>query len=109
MRLIVWIVLVLTPIIWAMFSFRIGIDPIPILLVFFLNWGALFVGFKGYLIKSVTYLKAENSHYLAGILSVPSAYSWEPDINSKGNVLNLCQFNVGYADAESNIEQAVIG
>jgi len=54
MRLIVWIVLVLTPIIWAMFSFRIGIDPIPILLVFFLNWGALFVGFKGYLIKSVT-------------------------------------------------------
>jgi len=22
--------------------------------------------------------------------------------------LNLCQFNVGYADAESNIEQAVI-
>ena len=53
-------------------------------------------------------IQAENKHYLAGILSVPSAYSWESDINSKGNVLNLCQFNVGYADAESNIEQAVI-
>ena len=29
-------------------------------------------------------------------------------MKSKSNVLNLCQFNVGYADAESNIEQAVI-
>ena len=34
--------------------FGIFIDPIPILLIFFLNWGSLFVGFKGYLIKFVT-------------------------------------------------------
>jgi len=54
-------------------------------------------------------IQAENTHTLAGILSVPSAYSWESDINSKGNVLNLCQFNVDNANAGFNIEQAVIG
>jgi hypothetical protein len=70
-----------------------------------------FLGFDGQKERfyCVTYLKAENSHYLAGILSVPSAYSWESDINSKGNVLNLCQFNVDKANAGFNIEQAVNG
>ena len=54
MRAIVWIILVTASIIGGMFSFDIFIDPIPILLIFLLNWGALFVGFKGYLIKFVT-------------------------------------------------------
>ena len=53
MRAIVWIILVTASIIGGMFSFDIFIDPIPILLIFLLNWGALFVGFKGYLIKSI--------------------------------------------------------
>ena len=51
MRAIVWIILVTASLIGGMFSFGIFIDPI---LIFLLNWGALFVGFKGYLIKSAT-------------------------------------------------------
>jgi len=54
MRIIFWIILTPASIIGGMFSFGIFIDIIPILLIFFLTWGALFVGFKGYLIKSVT-------------------------------------------------------
>ena len=54
MRAIVWIILVTASIIGGMFSFGIVIDPILILLIFFLTWRALFVGFKGCLIKSVT-------------------------------------------------------
>ena len=54
MRIIFWIILTPASIIGGMFSFGIFIDPIPILLIFLLNWGTLFVGFKGYLIKSAT-------------------------------------------------------
>ena len=53
MRAIVWGILITASIIGGMFSFDIFIDPIPILLIFLLNWGALFVEFKGYLIKSI--------------------------------------------------------
>ena len=69
MRAIVWIILVTASIIGGMFSFDIFIDPIPILLIFLLNWGALFVEFKGYLIKS--------------IISV-----WETDVDSQ--ILGQC-------------------
>ena len=59
MRFIVWIMFVLAPVIGGMFflsDFGIGIyiKPIPIFGVFLPTWGAVFVGFKGYLIKSVT-------------------------------------------------------
>jgi len=46
MRAIVWIILVTASIIGGMFSVGIFIDPIPILLIFLPNWGALFVGVK---------------------------------------------------------------
>ena len=53
MRAIVWVILITASIIGGMFSFDIFIDPIPISLISLLNWGALFVEFKGYLIKSI--------------------------------------------------------
>ena len=59
MRLIVWIILVLASVIGGAFLCSGGnigmyIDPISILIVFVPTWGALLVGFKGYLIKSIT-------------------------------------------------------
>ena len=59
MRFIVWIILVLGSIIAGTFlmvggSFGMFINLISILVVFVPTWGALLIGFKGYLIKSIT-------------------------------------------------------